>query len=99
MPLEVDPGAKLPIGRAEIFGEFEDMPTIYRVTSGDGASVGDADSIDDVVAVVSDAAPGHYLIQIVSLDTATGDLRSWEWGGISKSVDGQITLDPPPWFD
>ncbi len=93
------PRAKSPIGRAEKLREFDDMATIYRATSSDGASVGDADSIDGIVAIVKDSASGHYRIQVISLEPTTGHLRSWEWGMISKSPGGEITLDLPPWLD
>ncbi len=75
------------------------MPSAYRVISRDGDSIGDADSIDGVVELVKNAAPGRYRIQRISLDPASGDLRSWDWGAISKSRKGRITLNVPPWMD
>ena len=75
------------------------MPTSYRVISRNGRSIGDADSIDQVVEIVKNAAPGRYRIQRISLDPNSGDLRSWDWGAISKSRKGRITLDLPPWMD
>jgi hypothetical protein len=75
------------------------MPTAYKVVSPDGVSLGDADFIDGVVEVVKGAAPGRYVIQRVSLDPDTGDQRSWDWGAITKSRKGKITLDLPSWMD
>jgi hypothetical protein len=75
------------------------MATVYRVVSRDGDTIGDADSIDGVVEIVKDAAPDRYRIQRLSLDPSTGDLRSWDWGAITKSRKGLITLDLPPWTD
>ena len=75
------------------------MPAAYRVISRDGDCIGDADSIDGVVEIVKNAAPGRYRIQRVSLDPDSGDLRSWDWGAISQSRKGRITLDVPPWMD
>ncbi len=75
------------------------MPIGYRVISLDGASVGDSDSIDGVVEIVKSAVPGRYRIQKDSVDPDTGEPRSWDWGAITKSRKGRITLDLPPWMD
>ncbi len=75
------------------------MPTAYKVVSPDGVPLGDAESIDGVVEVVKRAAPGRYVIQRVSVDPATGDPQFWDWGAITKSRKGKITLDLPPWMD
>ncbi len=75
------------------------MPAIYHVISRDGFSLGEADSIDGIVELVKAAGPGCYRIERLSLEPATGDLRSWEWGAITKSREGLIALDLPPWID
>ncbi len=75
------------------------MATIYRVTSCDGVPIGEADSIDGIAELVKRAQPGRYRIERLSLEPATGDLRSWDWGAITKSRKGRITLDLPPWMD
>jgi hypothetical protein len=75
------------------------LPTTFRVTSCDGASIGEAVSIDGIIEIVKKAPPGRYGIQKETLDFATGDLRSWDWGAITKSRKGRITMDLPPWVD
>ncbi len=75
------------------------MTTVYRITSRDGSSIGEANSIDGIVELVKGAQPGQYQINRLSLEPATGDLRSWELGTITKTDDGLITLDLPPWID
>jgi hypothetical protein len=81
------------------FGEFLPLSTRYKVVGPDGASVGEADSIDGIVEVVKNAAPGRYVIRRISPDPGTGDSQSWDWGASTKSRKGKITLDLPPWVD
>jgi hypothetical protein len=75
------------------------MTTVFRVIAHDGGSIGEADSIDGVVELAKSAPPGRYRIEKVSRDPATGELRSWEWGGVIKNRKGAIKLDLPPWLD
>jgi hypothetical protein len=75
------------------------LPTTFRVTSRDGASIGEAASIDGIIGIVKKAPLGRYGIPKKPLDFATGDLRSWDWGALTKSRSGRITLDLPPWVD
>jgi hypothetical protein len=60
------------------------MPLVFRVTARDGGSIGETDTMDGVLELAKGAPPGHYRIDKISLDPATGDLRSWEWGTIIK---------------
>ena len=75
------------------------MASVFRVTSRGGASIGDADTIDGVVELVKNAPPGRYRIDRISLDPASGELRSWKWGTVIKDRKGGIKLDLPPWID
>ena len=75
------------------------MPVTYRVITRDGVSIGEGDSIEAVVDIVTKGVPGRFQIQKESFDSTTGELQVLKWGGISKSRSGRITLDPPPWLD
>ena len=75
------------------------MAIVYRVSSRDGTTIGESDSIDGVVDLVKQSKPGRYRIHRISQDPTTGELQSWDWGGIAKSRKGGITLDLPPWMD
>jgi hypothetical protein len=55
--------------------------------------------VDGIVELANVAPPGHYRIEKHSLDPATGELRSWNWGTITKDRKGGIKLDLPPWVD
>jgi hypothetical protein len=78
---------------------MDDMAIGYRVISPDGPPIGESDSIDGVVEVVKNSAPGRYGIQRITRDPNTGDSQSWDWGAITKTRKGRITLDLPPWID
>jgi hypothetical protein len=75
------------------------MPAAFRVVSRDGSTIGEADTIDGVVEIVKNARPGRYRILGGPIDPSTGDHQSLEWGAITKSRKGRITLDLPPWAD
>lgn len=75
------------------------MPPIYRVFSPDGDPIGDADSLDGVVEIARNAAPGRYRVNRITSDPASGEERSLTWGAVIKSAKGRIKLDVPPWAD
>jgi hypothetical protein len=75
------------------------MSTAFRITVRDGGSIGDADTLDRVIELVQSAAPGRYRIEKISLDPATGEVRSWKWGAVRKDRQGGIKLDLPPWIN
>jgi hypothetical protein len=75
------------------------MSTVYRVISRAGKVIGETDSIDGVVEIAKKARSGRYAINKVWLDPSSGDQKSWTWGKITKSRDGRIELDLPPWVD
>jgi hypothetical protein len=83
----------------EAWAGATNMATVFRVTARASGSIGDAYTMDGVVELAEDAAPGHYRIDKISLDPATGDLRAWEWGEVIKEKNGGIKLDLPPWID
>ena len=54
-----------------------------------GASIVEADTLNGVIELAKNAPPGpSYRIGKVSLDPATGDLRSWNMGVIIKDRKG-----------
>jgi hypothetical protein len=75
------------------------MPVVFRITARDCGSIGETDTLDGVVELAKGAPPGRYRLDKISLDPATGDLRSWDWGTIIKDRKGRIKLDLPPWVD
>ena len=75
------------------------MPMAFRVSAPAGVSIGYADTIEEVLELAKGAEPGRYRIEKIWLDPATGELRIWEWGEISKDGAGGIKLDLPPWID
>jgi hypothetical protein len=75
------------------------LGSCYRVFSSDGNPIGDADSIDGVVAIARNAVPGSYRIDHISADPGSAVPTSRTWGAVIKSRSGQITLDVPPWID
>jgi hypothetical protein len=70
----------------------------FRVTARPGDSIGYADTMDEVLEIAKGAEPGRYRIEKLWLDSATGELRAWEWGEVNKDRDGRIRLDLPPWI-
>jgi hypothetical protein len=75
------------------------MPIAFRVSAGAGDSIGYADTLDEVLELAKGADPGRYRIEKIWLDPATGELRMWEWGEISKDASGGIKLDLPASLD
>jgi hypothetical protein len=72
------------------------MPTAFRVISRADGPIGDADTMDEILELAKGAAPGRYRLVKFYLDRATGDLRCWEWGVITKDRRGGIRLEIPP---
>jgi hypothetical protein len=75
------------------------MATVLRVIARAGAVLGEAQTMDGVIELAKGARPGRYRIEKVSLDPATGELRSWKWGAVIKEKNGGIKLELPPWID
>jgi hypothetical protein len=75
------------------------METVFRVIARAGAVLGETQTMDGVIELAKGARPGRYRIEKVSLDPATGELRTWEWGAVIKQRNGAIKLDLPPWID
>ena len=74
------------------------MPTAFHLAPR-GGLIGSAATMDGVIGLVKDAPPGCYRLRKLTLDPATGDLRSWDWGTMVKGSDGGIKLDLPPWIE
>ena len=72
-----------------------DMATGYRITAGGGAVIGEADTMDGVIAFAKSVPPGRYWIEQLSLNPATGDIRCVKWGTFSKDRKGAIKLAFP----
>jgi len=70
----------------------------FRVTARTGDPIGDATTMDDALELAKAAPPGRYRLDKLYLDPATGLLRSWEWGAITKGARGGIKLELPPWI-
>ncbi len=60
------------------------MPTRFRLIASDGASLGVADTLEGVVKLTRDIPQGRYQIEEFSVDPATGNPQSWEWGTLTK---------------
>jgi hypothetical protein len=75
------------------------MDSPYRVTAHGGAPIGDADSIDGVIALAKGVPPGRYRVELISYDPGTGALRSRRWWAIVKDRDGSIRLYRPKWLE
>ena len=74
------------------------MPTLYRVIAPDGASLGEGNSIDEIVEIVKQAQPGaRRRPDPDRSDAATGSTRTW--GEVIKTMRGRIKLNAPPWAD
>jgi hypothetical protein len=74
------------------------MSLAFRITARAGGPIGDADSLDEVLELAKAAPPGRYRLDKYYSDPATGTVRSWEWGAITKGPRGGIRLDLPPWI-
>jgi hypothetical protein len=70
----------------------------FRLTSCAGDSIGDADTLDEALELAKGAPPGRYRLDKLYRDPATGLVRAWEWGAITKGVRGGIRLEFPPWI-
>jgi hypothetical protein len=74
------------------------MSLAFRINARTGIPIGDADTLDEVLELAKGAPPGRYRLDRFYSDPATGDLRSWEWGAITKGPRGGIKLELPPWI-
>jgi hypothetical protein len=75
------------------------VPTLYRVIAPDGTSLGEGNSIDEIVEIVKQAQPGRYRVDLIPIgsDAATGSTRTW--GEVIRTMRGRIKLNAPPWAD
>jgi hypothetical protein len=75
------------------------VPTLYRVIAPDGSSLGEGNSIDDIIEIVQQGAPGRYRVDLVQSGAGHADSSSRTWGEVIKTVRGRIKLNAPPWVD
>ena len=74
------------------------MSMVFRITARAGDPIGDAATMEEALELAKAAPPGRYRLDKLFLDPATGLLRSWEWGAITKGTRGGIKLELPPWI-
>jgi hypothetical protein len=75
------------------------VPTLYRVISPDGSSLGEGNSIDEIVQFVKQAPPGRYRVDLVQTGSQPNEGSSRTWGEVIKTMRGRIKLNAPPWVD
>ena len=74
------------------------MPTLYRVITPYGASLGEGNSIDEIVEIVKQAQPG--LSRRPDPDRVRRRHRlNRTLGEVIKTMGGRIKLDARPWAD
>ena len=75
------------------------MPTLYRVIAPDGSSLGEGNSIDEIIEIVKQGPAGRYRVDLVQSVPGHADGPSRTWGEVIKTVRGRIKLNAPPWVD
>jgi hypothetical protein len=75
------------------------MSTSYRAISCEGSIISEAPSLDELIELMKAAPAGNYEIERISLDAASGEVRSWRQGTIIRDRRGRLKLDLPPWLD
>jgi hypothetical protein len=70
------------------------MSTGFRLTASDGDVIGEADTIRGIAKLANAVPPGRYRIEEFSLDPATGQPQSREWGTLKKQR--MLGLKRPP---
>jgi hypothetical protein len=75
------------------------VPTVYRVISPDGSSLGEGNSIDEIVQIVKQAQPGRYRVDLGESGSEPNEGSSRTWGEVIKTMRGRIKLNTPPWVD
>ena len=71
----------------------------FRVLAQAGGPIGDAVTMDEVLELTKGAPAGRYRLDKLYRDPATGLVRAWEWGAITKGPRGGIKLELPPWIN
>jgi hypothetical protein len=65
----------------------------------DGCSLGEGNSIDEIVEIVKHEPPGRYRVDLVQAGPGPTDGSSRTWGEVIKTMRGRIKLSAPPWVD
>ncbi len=68
------------------------MTTFYRVRRGDQI-LGDGGTSKEIQALLDDADPGEYPVEVVTLDGPIDPGHSRHWGKAIKHADGSIHLE------
>jgi hypothetical protein len=61
--------------------------------------LGEGDSIDEIVQIVKQSAPGRYRVDLVRSGPGLAAGSSRTWGEVIKTKRGRIKLNAPPWVD
>jgi hypothetical protein len=75
------------------------MSATFRARSLRTSEIQEAETLDTLIDAMRTCRPGRYVIERMSLDPVTDEIRAWEWGAIIKYRKGGIKLELPPWFD
>ena len=68
------------------------MTTFYRVKQGDRV-LGDGGTSKEIQAILQDAAPGEYPVDVVTRDSPQDEGNARHWGKAIKHGDGTIHLE------
>ena len=66
--------------------------TFYRVKRGE-QSLGDAGTTKEIQALLGDAGPGEYPVDVVTRDTPQDQGTARHWGKAIKHEDGRVHLE------
>jgi hypothetical protein len=69
----------------------------FRIVDRDGEMLADADSLDRLTEVVSNAPPGRYHVDEISVKPLPSGRTARRWGTAIRQVDGRVILDADPW--
>jgi hypothetical protein len=73
--------------------------TLYRVVAPDGSTLGEGNSIDEIIQFVKQSPSGRYRVDLVQSGPGNDDETSRTWGEVIKTIRGRIKLNAPPWAD
>jgi hypothetical protein len=71
--------------------------SFFRIVDRDVEMLADADSLDGVTMVVSNAPPGRYHVDEISAKPLSSGHTARRWGIAIRHEDGRVILDPDPW--
>jgi len=71
--------------------------SFFRIVDREGEMLADANSLDGVTKVVSNAPPGRYHVDEISVKPLPSGHTARRWGVAIRHVDGRVILDADPW--